>query len=124
MAGTACRMGGIQISFIPAKGFEMDDSKHKVTLYLPHELHRQLKIKAAVEELPMSALAERALQYLLDHPEVVEAAYGHTHQVYQCPECTTSLVLRSDALETLPRIKGVLAEEVNAQECEELSLVG
>ena len=73
--------------------------KQKVTLYLPPELHRQLKIRAAVDAEPMSAIAERALDFYLDHSEIVDRmegeAYGVTHQVYVCPECTTSMVLRS-----------------------------
>ncbi len=46
--------------------------KHKVTLYLPPELHRQLKIRSAVDLEPMSAIAERALVFYLKHPEVVD----------------------------------------------------
>jgi hypothetical protein len=88
----------------------MEDSKHKVTLYLPPELHRQLKIQAAVEEQPMSVLAERALQFLLSHPEAVEAAYGRAHRVYHCPECQSALVMRSDKLEVLPRTKAILSD--------------
>lgn len=88
----------------------MEDSKHKVTLYLPPELHRQLKIKAAVEEQPMSVLAERALQFLLSHPEAIEAAHGRSHRVYGCPECRTPLVMRSDTLEVVPRTKAILSD--------------
>jgi hypothetical protein len=104
----------------------MEDSKHKVTLYLPPELHRQLKIKAAVDEQPMSALAERALQFLLEHPEAVEAAHGRAHRVYACPECKTSLVMRSDSLEMLPRTKAILNDPplTEAAPQELVSLVG
>ncbi|AGY57421.1 hypothetical protein [Gloeobacter kilaueensis] len=105
----------------------MDDSKHKVTLYLHPELHHQLKITAAIKQEPMSVIAERVLQFFLAHPEVIEASHGHAHRVYQCPECHTSLVLRSDALETLPRTKAVLPDppvgEGTAKEREEYSLV-
>ncbi|MCG9893650.1 MAG: hypothetical protein MH252_21580 [Thermosynechococcaceae cyanobacterium MS004] len=76
--------------------------KQKVTLYLPPELHRELKIKAAVEADPMSAIAERAIAFYLHHSEVVDeveaSAHGSVHQVYSCPECATSVVLRSNAL--------------------------
>lgn len=104
----------------------MEDSKHKVTLYLSPELHRQLKIKAAVDEQPMSALAERALQFLLEHPEAVEAAHGRAHRVYACPECKTSLVMRSDSLEMLPRTKAILSDPplVETASQELVSLVG
>jgi hypothetical protein len=89
--------------------------KQKVTLYLPPELHRELKIKAAVETEPMSAIAERALAFYLHHSDVVdevEAAVSvSTHQVYSCPECTSSVVLRSNELVTLKRQPGLLSDE-------------
>lgn len=89
--------------------------KQKVTLYLPPELHRELKIKAAVETEPMSAIAERALAFYLHHSEVVDeveaAVSGSTHQVYSCPECTSSVVLRSNELVTLKRQPGLLSDE-------------
>ncbi len=71
--------------------------KHKVTLYLPPELHRQLKVRSAVELEPMSSIAERALVFYLEHPDAVddiEAAHGHVHRIYSCPGCSTSFVLR------------------------------
>ncbi len=89
--------------------------KQKVTLYLPPELHRELKIKAAVETEPMSAIAERALAFYLHHSNVVDeveaAVSGSTHQVYSCPECTSSVVLRSNELVTLKRQPGLLSDE-------------
>ena len=39
----------------------MQDDKQKVTLYLPPELHHQLKLRAAVDHESMSVIAERAL---------------------------------------------------------------
>jgi hypothetical protein len=72
-------------------------AKQKVTLYLSPELHRRLKIRAAIDAEPMSELAERAIVFYLAHPELVdegEAYYGRTHQVYDCPECATSVVIR------------------------------
>jgi len=71
--------------------------KQKVTLYLPPELHRQLKIRAAVAAEAMSALAEKALVFYLTHPDMVEQleeAHGQTHRIYNCPECTTPVVLK------------------------------
>jgi hypothetical protein len=89
--------------------------KQKVTLYLPPELHRELKIKAAVETEPMSAIAERALAFYLHHSDVVdevEAAVScSNHQVYSCPECTSSVILRSNELVTLKRQPGLLSDE-------------
>jgi hypothetical protein len=87
--------------------------KQKVTLYIPPELHRQLKIKAAVEGEPMSALAERALHFYLHHSEVVDQveSYGQTHQVYGCPECNSGLVLRDGELVALTQQGSVLTDD-------------
>ncbi|MBW4683193.1 MAG: hypothetical protein KME19_24370 [Microcoleus vaginatus WJT46-NPBG5] len=88
--------------------------KQKVTLYLPPELHRQLKIRAAVDSEPMSAIAERAIVFYLANPEVVdevEASHGGAHRVYSCPECTNSVVLREGEMVSLKDQPGVLAEE-------------
>ncbi|KGF73029.1 hypothetical protein DO97_03045 [Neosynechococcus sphagnicola sy1] len=79
--------------------------KQKVTLYLPSDLHHRLKVRAAVDLEPMSDLAERAIDFYLAHPEVVEeqAIYGCAHRVYGCPECTSSLVMRDGQLLTLSK---------------------
>lgn len=90
--------------------------KHKVTLYLPPELHRQLKITAAVSSEPMSAIAERALEFYLAHPEVVEAVealHGQVHQIYECPDCSTSLVLRDGELAPLVQQPSILDDELS-----------
>jgi hypothetical protein len=73
----------------------------KVTLYLPQSLHRQLKIRSAVDGEAMSAIAERALEYYMSHADVVNGdadGFGHTHQVYSCPACSESVVLRDGEL--------------------------
>ncbi len=74
--------------------------KQKVTLYLPPDLHRQLKIRAAVESETMTALAERALAVYLNHSDTVDRVerHGHTHQIYSCPVCTSSLLVQSGEL--------------------------
>ncbi|MBF2088684.1 MAG: hypothetical protein IGR80_03625 [Synechococcales cyanobacterium K44_A2020_017] len=90
--------------------------KHKVTLYLPPELHRQLKITAAVSSEPMSAIAERALEFYLAHPDVVEAVealHGQVHQIYACPDCSTSLVLRDGELAPLGQQPSILDDELS-----------
>jgi hypothetical protein len=73
--------------------------KQKVTLYIPPELHRKLKIRGAVDAEPMSAIAQRAIEFYLEHAEVVaeveETTKGKTHRVYTCPECEGNFVLRS-----------------------------
>lgn len=89
-------------------------AKQKVTLYLSPELHRRLKIRAAIDSEPMSELAERALIFYLTHPEVVdrvETSIGRTHRVYACPECATSVVLRDGALVSLSGQPGVMVQE-------------
>ncbi len=85
--------------------------KYKVTLYLPPELHRQLKIRAAVDAEPMSSLAERALRFYLEHAEIVdevEAGRANTHRVYACPECSSSVVLHSGQLVSLGQSPAIL----------------
>jgi hypothetical protein len=88
--------------------------KQKVTLYLSQELHRQLKIKAAVDAEPMSQIAERALVFYLAHPHVVEElenSYGRSHRVYTCPECTSSVTMREGDLVSLRQQPSVLNDE-------------
>lgn len=98
--------------------------KHKVTLYLPPELHRQLKIRAAVDAEPMSAIAERALDFYLTHPLVVdeiETAHGRTHQVYNCPECSSSVVLREGEMITLSQSSVVAEEELSVKHAQNVA---
>lgn len=93
--------------------------KQKVTLYLPPGLHRQLKIRAAVDTESMSMLVEKAIMFYLAHPEVVdevEASYGKTHRVYRCPECKSSVILRDGEMVSLGNQPGVMAEELTALE--------
>jgi hypothetical protein len=88
--------------------------KHKVTLYLPPELHRQLKVRSAVDLEPMSAIAERAIVFYLEHPEMideVEASHGQMHRIYHCPSCSTSLVLREGEMASLQEQSTVLVED-------------
>jgi predicted methyltransferase len=73
--------------------------KQKVTLYLSADLHRQLKIRSAIDQEPMSELAEKAISFYLSHAEIVErAGIGHTHQVYNCPACEQTLVIKEGEL--------------------------
>jgi len=92
--------------------------KQKVTLYLPPGLHRQIKIRAAVDSESMSTIVERAIFFYLKHPEVVdevEAAHGETHKVYSCPECTGSVVLRNGEMVSLGNPPSVIGEELPVQ---------
>ncbi|MFN5854619.1 MAG: hypothetical protein ACK456_01755 [Pseudanabaenaceae cyanobacterium] len=73
--------------------------KEKVTFYLQELTHQQLKIRSAIDSTSMSELAERAIRFYLAHSEIVEnAGIGHTHQVYNCPSCTQSVVIRNGEL--------------------------
>ena len=93
--------------------------KHKVTLYLPQELHRQLKVRSAVELEPMSSLAERAIVFYLEHPEVVEdqeAAHGQVHRIYSCPSCASSLMLRDGDIASLQEQAALTDEENSVME--------
>ena len=90
-------------------------AKQKVTLYLSPELHRQLKIRAAIDSEPMSELAQRALVFYLSNQEVVEeveAYNGRTHQVYACPECASSVVVRQGEIVSLSSQPGVMIKEL------------
>ena len=88
--------------------------KHKVTLYLPPELHRQLKIKAAVDFEPMSTIAERAIFFYLAHSDVadeVEMSYGQANKIYECPHCSSSLIVKDGEMAIVGGQHSVLLEE-------------
>ncbi|MGA7933171.1 MAG: hypothetical protein WCA35_06460 [Kovacikia sp.] len=88
--------------------------KQKVTLYLPPELHRKLKIRAALDAETMTDIAQRAIVFYLSHPEVVEQhteGHGQAHRVYSCPDCTAPVALRGDEMVSLRKQAGVLIEE-------------
>lgn len=76
-------------------------AKQKVTLYLSDELHRQFKIRSAVDGETMSSMAERAIEFYLGHAEVVEGVgeiQGQTHRIHTCPKCDASVALRKNSL--------------------------
>ena len=83
-------------------------SKQKITLYIPPELHRKLKIKAAVDVESMSALVEKAIAFYMQFPEKVEevksSVHGQTHQVHLCPECDSPMVMREGEMVSLSSI--------------------
>ncbi|HAC61996.1 MAG TPA: hypothetical protein DCF68_00305 [Cyanothece sp. UBA12306] len=89
--------------------------KQKVTLYLPPGIHRQLKIRAAIDEESMSSLVEQAVGFYLKYPdkvqEIEEAAYGKTHQVHVCPECEAAMVIREGQMVSLKNQPSVITEE-------------
>ncbi len=46
----------------------MSESKVKATIYLPEEVHRRLKIRAAEVRRPMTDLVLQAIEELLQRP--------------------------------------------------------
>jgi plasmid stability protein len=80
-------------------------SKQKITLYIPPELHRKLKIKAAVDLESMSALVEKAIAFYMQFPEQVDeiraVAQGKTHQIHICPDCDSPMVMRNGEMVSL-----------------------
>jgi len=91
--------------------------KQKVTLYLSSDLHRQLKIRAAIDQDPMSDLAEKAISFYLSFPDVVESGgVGHIHQIYNCPECTQSLAFKSGELVTICSTHGAKGKLIKQEE--------
>lgn len=91
------------------------EDKQKVTLYLPPQLHRQLKIRSAVDADTMSSIVEKAVEFYLNYSEVVEGVelHGMTHQVYNCPECEHPVVIRDGSLVALGQKPGLLSEDIS-----------
>ncbi|NEO26390.1 MAG: hypothetical protein F6K03_05685 [Kamptonema sp. SIO4C4] len=96
--------------------------KQKVTLYLPPDLHRRLKIKAAVDIDSMSAMVEKAVVFYLQHPEAIDEIeagvanadnQGQTHRVYSCPDCHSPLVQRDGELVSLKDQPSVLSDDIS-----------
>ena len=88
----------------------------KVTLYLPTDLHRQLKIRSAVEGEAMSSIAKRALDFYLAHgdevADVLESSLGQTHRIHTCPSCESPVVLREGELVEVAQIIGTAPESM------------
>jgi hypothetical protein len=91
------------------------EDKQKVTLYLTPQLHRQMKIRAAVDADSMSNIVEKAVEFYLTHSEIVDGveSYGDTYQVYNCPECAHPVVIRDGEMVALGNQPGVLTEDLS-----------
>lgn len=91
-------------------------NKQKVTLYIPPELHKKLKIKAAIDTESMSAMVEKAISFYLQYPDKVDeietSIQGKTHQVHICPECDNAMVMREGKMVSLSNSAGVIADEI------------
>lgn len=75
--------------------------KQKVTLYIPDDLHRQFKIRSAVDGETMSAMAQRAIEFYLAHADVVEGigeVHGQTHRLHSCPRCSAAVAVKDGEL--------------------------
>jgi hypothetical protein len=46
--------------------------KQKVTLFISDDLHRQVKIRSAIDGETMSSIAQRAIQFYLGHPDAAK----------------------------------------------------
>ena len=103
--------------------------KQKVTLYLPPELHRQLKVRAALDSETMTDIAQRAIVFYLSHSELVDdyedSRHGQTHRVYMCPDCSSPSVLQGDDMVSLRSQSGlVLEERVSASKVQSVGALG
>jgi len=93
--------------------------KSKLTLYVPRELHRKLKIKAAVDGEAMSSIVERAIVFYLTHTHIVDeietsagsVSHGQTHRAYNCPGCESSYVIREGELVSLAGHAGIVPDD-------------
>ena len=97
--------------------------KHKVTLYLPPGLHRQLKIRSAVDTESMSAIVEKAILFYLNHSDVVdelETSHGRNHQIHTCPSCQSSLVNKEGEMVLLESQPSALLDDVPLEKVEEI----
>ena len=93
---------------------KLKEDKQKVTLYLPQDLHRQLKIKAAVDSETMTDIAQKAIVFYLSHSEIVdqyEEGYGQSHRVYHCPECTSAIALREGEIVSIKNPPSILLDD-------------
>ncbi len=85
-------------------------AKQKVTLYISDDLHRQFKIRSAVDGDTMSSIAQRAIEFYLGHADVVEGhgesvsqSIGQAHRIHTCPECSSSVAIQRDGLTLVKR---------------------
>ena len=89
--------------------------KQKVTLYLSDDLHRQFKIRSAIDGETMSSMAQRALEFYLGHAELVDGSselHGHAHQVHSCPQCSAAVTLRDNELSLVRSLGDAVVSEL------------
>jgi DNA-directed RNA polymerase subunit RPC12/RpoP len=49
----------------------------------------------------------------------VEASYGKTHQVYSCPRCSSSVVLKGEEMVSLDNQPSILGDELPVEKVRE-----
>lgn len=93
-------------------------AKQKVTLYISDDLHRQVKVRSALDGEPMSAIAQRAIEFYLAHADVVAQTncdrVGKTHRIHACPKCATPVVMRESGLSLVQSSAGEQFESMTA----------
>jgi len=102
--------------------------KQKVTLYLPPELHRQLKIKAVLSSETMTDVAQRAIGFYLSHPEVIDhhedESYGQSHRIYNCPDCSSPIVMRDGSMVSVrPQVNVLVEESLSVEKAQKVCAV-
>ncbi len=77
-------------------------------------MHRQLKVRAALDTETMTEIAQRAIVFYLSHPDIVDRhdeLHGQVHRVYSCPDCTAPVVVKNGEMVSLSKQAGVVVEE-------------
>jgi len=97
-------------------------AKQKITLYISDDLHRQFKIRSAIDGETMSSIAQRAIEFYLANPGTVEGSgevqssggvHGQTHRIHACPKCAAPVALRDDGLALVGRQVDASFEDLN-----------
>jgi hypothetical protein len=78
-------------------------NKQKITLYLPQNLHRQLKIRAAVDSEAISAITEREIAFYLTF-------YSTEADVVEETEETTGLIAKQSSARDIHRDKTEISQ--------------
>lgn len=112
------------VIFICKGSFKLDSmqNKQKVTIYIPSEIHKRLKIRAATDEESMSFIVEKAVNFYLKHSTKVKKLEnldcGKIHQVHFCPECKAAVVVDDRQIFSLKNQSDIVQDNfsLNARE--------
>ena len=61
----------------------------------------------------MSEIAQKAIHFYLNHSDVVEgieSSHGRSHQIYSCPECEASLVMKDGDVQSVGSQPGLIPD--------------